>query len=144
MDGRRVERGTREPPLLIRRRIAGLRLQLDAGLAGQQPQRIRKFGAVAPHDVGEQIPALATSEAAKRVPIPEDEEGRRLLGMKRAQPLEVPARALQAHVTADEFGSCEPGFDLLNGRGHAASFRGVSACALDSSPWPPPERGSRV
>ena len=70
-------------------------VQLDAGPGGKLLERLGEREGVALHHEREDVPVLAAPEAVPRVARRGDDEGRRLLAVKRAQPLEGGARLLQ-------------------------------------------------
>ena len=93
--------------------------QLDAGLLGQPLERLAEVEAVAAHQEGEDVPALATAEAAPRLPIGVDDERRGLLGVEGAESLVGGTGALELDRLADDLEHAELRFDLGDDAGGA-------------------------
>ena len=77
-------------------------VQRDAGPVGQEADRVHEVEVVhGPHE-GDGVTGLLAAEAVVEALFGIDAEGRRLLGVERAQPAPAPAHLLQRRVLADE------------------------------------------
>ena len=77
-------------------------VDLDAGPAGQDLERLREGEAVAAHDEAEDVAALAAAEAVPALACGRDDEARRLLAVEGAEALEGGPRLLQRDRLPDD------------------------------------------
>ena len=89
--------------------------QRDADAGGQNLKRIPEFNPFLLHYEGEGVAALgAGSEAAPRLPVRENEEGRGAFLMKRTVGLQGTAGPLQVDVAGYDLDDVQPAFYVVN------------------------------
>jgi hypothetical protein len=86
--------------------------ELDAGTFGEAAERLAEVEAVAPHEEGEDVAMLATTEAVPRLPVGCDDERRGLLGVERAEALHDRPGALERDRLTDDLGDGQLRLDL--------------------------------
>ncbi len=96
--------------------LAGVRpaLQLDARAVGQQFERLTEVDALDLLDELEQVPALMASVAVPDLALGAHGEGRRLLGVERAQSRHLSAGAVEGDVPPDHLDQVEARLDLCD------------------------------